>query len=205
MCLSAVQDGCQVIQTRPQTFTWGYLIFTSAFAVSQDESWKHTSVWQDINLEGGRFRRRTRWNHASGGVVTVAWIRQVSEVRECLSASSRWQVTYCRAYITTRLGSWKVRGRAAVDVSDSRNVIDCDCVCFTVFHFLGLNPDTVCSTFYFFVQTCSAAVRRTALVCSVSPTLVQMFTAAPSLITLHHYHVNLFLHTFMPPSGRIVL
>lgn len=64
MCLSAVQDGCQVIQTRPQTFTWGYLIFTSALAVSQDESWKHTSVWQDINLDGGRFRRRSRWNRA---------------------------------------------------------------------------------------------------------------------------------------------
>lgn len=73
-------------------------------------------------------------------------------------------MTHCRAYITTRLGSGKVKGRAAEDVSDSGNVIDCDCVCFTVFHFLGLYPDTVCSTFYLCINARGVAVRKNMLV-----------------------------------------
>lgn len=35
-------------------------------------------------MDGGSFRLRSRRNHTSGGVVTVAGIRQVSEVTERL-------------------------------------------------------------------------------------------------------------------------
>lgn len=40
VCLSTIQDGCQIIQTQPHTFTWGYLIFTSVLPFSQGCSTK---------------------------------------------------------------------------------------------------------------------------------------------------------------------
>lgn len=48
LCLSTVHPSVLIIQTQPHTFTWAYLIFTSALPVSQGRSTKTRS--QNTNL-----------------------------------------------------------------------------------------------------------------------------------------------------------